>query len=122
MFSTENIAEIPVVHEQVIVQEIPDVSGPFPLSEVFTVPVYDQVHQVQSAAGEMVDNIVDFAVVQEQVIVPAVVDSLPLDEEFTGPVFVQVQQEQFPAGEVTENFAKIPVVTTLLPSSSSGRL
>ena len=35
--STENIAEIPVVHDQVIVQEIPDVSGPFPHSEVFTV-------------------------------------------------------------------------------------
>ena len=31
--STENIAEIPVVHEQVIVQDIPDVPGPLPPAE-----------------------------------------------------------------------------------------
>ena len=108
--STENIAEIPVVHEQVIVQEIPDVSGPFPHSEVFTVPVYDQVHQVQSAAGEMMENIVDIPVVQEQVIVPAVVDSLPLSDEFTGPVYDQVHQELVASSEMAENFAEIPVV------------
>ena len=111
--STENIAEIPVVHEQVIVQEIPDVSGPFPLSEVFTVPVYDQVHLVQSAAGEMMENIVDFPVVHEQVIaqdIPEVDDSLPLDDEFTGPVYDQVHQELVASSEMAENFAEIPVV------------
>ena len=40
--STENIAEIPVVHEQVIVQEIPDVIVPLPPAEECSAPVFDQ--------------------------------------------------------------------------------
>ena len=65
---TENIAEIPVVLEQVIVQEIPDVFVPLPLVEEFSAPVFDQVHQVQIAASEMTVDIAEIPVVQEQVI------------------------------------------------------
>ena len=65
----ENIAEIPVVQEQVIVQEIPHVIVPLPPVEAFTGPVYDPVHQVQIAAGEMAEIIAQFPVVHEQVLV-----------------------------------------------------
>ena len=44
--NTENFAEIPVVHEQVIVQDIPDVIAPLPLAQEFSALVYGQVHQV----------------------------------------------------------------------------
>ena len=40
--STENVAEIPVVYEQVIVQEIPDVIVPLPPAEECSAPVFDQ--------------------------------------------------------------------------------
>ena len=43
----ENIVEIPVVHEQVIGQDIPCVGGSLPPVEDFTWPVYDHVHQEQ---------------------------------------------------------------------------
>ena len=43
---TEIFAEIPVVHEQVIVQDIPDVIAPLPPAQEFSAPVYGQVHQV----------------------------------------------------------------------------
>ena len=66
---TENIAEIPVVQEQVILQEIPDVFVPLPPVEVFSAPVYHQVHQEQIAASEMTENIAEIPVVHEQVIV-----------------------------------------------------
>ena len=66
---TENIAEIPVVHEQVIVQAIPRVVGSLPPVEEFTGSVYDQVHQEQFAAGEMTENMVEIPVVHQQVIV-----------------------------------------------------
>ena len=48
---TVDIADIPVVHEQVIVQDIPEVFVPLPPAEEFSAPVYDQVHQVLDAAG-----------------------------------------------------------------------
>ena len=91
----------------------PRVVDPLPPIEEFTGPVYDQVHQVQFAAGEMPENMVEFPVVQEQVIVqaiPEVVGSLPPVEEFTRPVYNHVHQEQFAAGEMTENLVEIPVV------------
>ena len=50
---TETIAEVPVVLELVIVQEIPDVIVPLPPAEEFSAPVYDQAHQVQIAASEI---------------------------------------------------------------------
>ena len=43
---TDNFAEIPVVHEQVIVQDIPEVFVPLPPAQEFSAPVYGQVHQV----------------------------------------------------------------------------
>ena len=73
-------------------------------------PVYDQVHQEQFGAGEM---LVGIPVAQEQVIVqaiPRVVGSLPPVEGFTGPVFAQVHQEQLSASEMTVDIAEIPVV------------
>ena len=65
----ENIADIPVVHEQVIVQEIPDVIVPLPPAEEFSAPVNVQVHQEQIAASEMTVEFVEIPVVHEQVIV-----------------------------------------------------
>ena len=64
----ENIADIPVVYEQVIVQEIPDVIVPLPPADEFSAPVYDQVHQEQIAASEMTVDFAEIAVVHEQVI------------------------------------------------------
>ena len=91
----------------------PRVVDPLPHIGEFTGPVYDQVHQVQFTAGEMPENIVEFPVVREQVIVqaiPEVVDPLPPIGEFTGPVFNLLHQEQFAAGETPENLVEIPVV------------
>ena len=51
--TTENIAEIPVVQEQVILQEIPDVVNSLPPVEEFTAPVYNQVHLFLIVVGEM---------------------------------------------------------------------
>ena len=84
--------ESPVVQEQVIVQAIP-----LPPCEVFAAPVFDQVHQVQFAAGETTENIAEFLVVPEQVIVqiPRVAGSLRPVDEFTPPVYNPVHQEQF---------------------------
>ena len=85
----ENMVEIPVVHEQVIVQAIPRVVGSLPPCEVFSAPVFDQVHQEQLAAGEIQENMVEIPVVHEQVIVqaiPRVVGSLPPVDEFTAYV------------------------------------
>ena len=84
---------------------------------MFAAPVFDQVHQEQLAVGEITENIVEFPVVPEQVIVqaiPHVVGSLPPVEEFTRPVYNPFHQEQFSAGETTENIAKIPVVQELV--------
>ena len=61
--------EVPVVHEQVIVQAIPRVVGSLPPVEEFTGHVFDQVHQEQFAAGEMTENFAEIPVVKEQVIV-----------------------------------------------------
>ena len=65
----ENFAEIPVVHEQVIVQDTPQVVDSLPLDEEFTGPVYDQVHQELVASSEMTENFAEIPVVHEQVIV-----------------------------------------------------
>ena len=91
----------------------PRVVVPLPHIGGFPGPVYDQVHQEQFTAGEMPENIVEFPVVREQVIVqaiPEVVDPLPPIEEFTGPVYNLLHQEQFAAGETPENLVEFPVV------------
>ena len=89
----------------------PRVVGSLLPAEEATGPVYDHVHQEQFAAGEMSENMVEFHVVQEQVIVqaiPVVDDSLPLVEEFTGPGFYQVHHE---------HIAAVPAVTEFFPMS-----
>ena len=43
---TENFATIPVVQEQVIVQDIPEVVVPLPPAQEFSAPVYGHVHRV----------------------------------------------------------------------------
>ena len=48
---------------------MPHVVDSLPPVEEFTEPVYNQVHQEQSVAGEMTLNIVENPAVQEQVIV-----------------------------------------------------
>ena len=91
----------------------PRVVGSLLPVEEFALPVFYQVHQEQSAAGEMTENLVENPVVQEQVIVQAihhVFGSLPPCEVFAAPVFDQVHQVQFAAGETTENIAEFPVV------------
>ena len=75
--TTENIAEIPVVQEQVIIQEIPDVVVPLPPVEEFTELVYSPDHQEQMAAGEMTLNINGNSVAQEH----AIVQEIPPDVE-----------------------------------------
>ena len=100
-----NFAVSPVVLEQ-------GVDGSLPLAEEFTVPVFTAFHQEQFSAGETIENISVFPVVQEQVLVqavPRVVGSLPPVHEFTGPV-AQVHQEQLSASVMTENIVDFPVV------------
>ena len=80
----------------------PVVVGSLPPAEGFTGPVYYHAHHERFAAGETTENIAEFPVVQEQVLVqavPVVVDSLPPVEEFTGPVYNHVLHERFAAGE-----------------------
>ena len=83
------------------------VVDPLPPAEEFALSVFYQVHQEQSAAGEMTENtIANFPVVQEQVIIQAilrVVGSLPPGEVFAAPVYHQVHHEQFAAGATTRN-------------------
>ena len=72
----------------VIVQAISRVAH-FPPAEEFTEPVYNPFHQEQFAAGEATENIAEFPVVQEQVLVqaiPRLVGSLPPVDEFTAYV------------------------------------
>ena len=90
-------------------QSAPRVVGSLPPAEEFSLPVFYQVHQEQSAAGDITENIVDSPVVQEQVVVqaiPRVVGSLPPCEVFAAPVFDQVHQEPRAAGEITENIVE----------------
>ena len=115
---TEYVAPAPAVFDAAPApvtyhEAFPRVVGPLPPCEVVSAPVFDQVHQEQLAADEITENIVEFPVVSEQVIVqaiPHVVGSLPPVEEFTRPVYNPFHQEQFSAGETTEIIPEIPVV------------
>ena len=62
------------------------VVGSLPHGEVFAAPVFNQVHQVPLAGGEIPENLVEIPVVPEQVISLRVVDSLPPVDEFTAYV------------------------------------
>ena len=100
--TTENIAEIPVVQEQVIVQEILDVVVPLPPDEEFTEPVYNPVHQERIVAGENTHNMIGNSAVQEQV----VVQELP-------PVVEQTQETIDVASSITE--VPGPCATPVVP-------
>ena len=67
--TTQNIAGIPDVQEEVMVQEILNVVVPLPPVEEFTEPVHNPVHQERIVAGEITHNIIGNSAVQEQVIV-----------------------------------------------------
>ena len=84
--TTENIAEIPVVQEQVIVQEIPEVVDSLLPVEEFTTPVYKQVHQEQLITEEMTHNIVQNPAMHNQVIVQGIPEVVERIQEL--PVFV----------------------------------
>ena len=87
--TTENIAEFPVVPEQVIVQAIPRVAGTLPPVDQFTPPVYNPVHQEQFSASDTSENFANIPVVQEQLLVqatPRFGGSLPPVHEFTACV------------------------------------
>ena len=124
--------------------------APLPPVEKFTVPVFDQVHQVQSAAGEVTENFAKILVVHEQVIAqdfPEVIVPLPPAREVSAPVYGQVHQvfvglrperlvdarggrrgaaAQCPRWELLSSRCSRSVAltgsTTPLPSSSSSRL
>ena len=100
--TTENIAEIPVVQEQVIVQEIPDVVNSLPPVEELTEPVFNQVHHEQIVAGEMMQNTIGNSAVQEQ----AIIQEIPPD--------VEQMQEQ-----IVETIDNEPSSTSTSSSSTS---
>ena len=90
--TTENIAGIPVVQEQVIDQAIPEVVDSLPPLKEFAGPVCNQIHQEQIAAVETTENIAEIPVGEEQVIVqeiPEVVGPLPPVCESTEPEYNQ---------------------------------
>ena len=100
--TTENIAEIPVVQEQVTVQDIPEVVDSLPPVEEFTEPGYHQVHHEQIVAGEMTQNIIGNSAVQEQ----AIVQEIPPDVE-------QIQEQ------IIETIDNEPSSTSTSSSSTS---
>ena len=65
---TDYVAPAPAVF---VAAPVPRVVGSLPPGEVFAAPVVDQVHQEQLAASEIPENLVEFPVVHEQVIIPA---------------------------------------------------
>ena len=100
--TTENIAEIPVVQEQVIVQEIPDVVDSLPPVEEFTEPVHNQVHHERLVAGEMTQHTIGTSAVQQQMIV----QEIP-------PVVEQIQEQ------IVETIDNEPSSTSTSSSSTS---
>ena len=81
----------------------PQVAGSLPPFEELDAPVYDQIHQEQSVAGETTQNTFQNPAVQEQVMfqeipqAPQVVDSFPLLEDVALCENNQVHQEQIVA-------------------------
>ena len=94
--TTENIAEIPCVQEQVIIQEIPQVSSGERIQE-----------QIVDITGLVNPQISNTAI---EASAPEVVGSLLPFEEFTAPVYNQAHQEQIVAGEMALNIVENPVV------------
>ena len=89
--TTEDTAKIPVVQEQVIVQDIPDVVVPLPPVEEFTEPVCSSVHHEQIVTGEMTQDIIGISAVQDQVIVQ---ELPPIVEQTQETIDVTPQRSQ----------------------------
>ena len=112
--TTENIAEIPVVQEQVIVQAIPGVVDSVPPVEEFTGPGFNHVHHEHIAA------------------VPAVTEYFPMtddegDELSAGlrpaPLCEPLPQEQVQRHtvmQVIETFVPVQVLDTPVPQMGGG--
>ena len=101
------------------------VVGSLPPAEEFSRPVFGHVHQEQSAAGEMPENMVEFPDVQEQVLVqavPRVVGSLPPVQEITAYVarrpspLVEVRPSVRAQRHVVEQLADIAPMVQILDS------
>ena len=97
----------------------------FLLDDEFTEPVYNPFHQEQFSAGETTENIANFPVVQEQVLVrtiPRFVGSLPPVEEFTAyvarrpPPLVEVRPCVRAQRHVVEQLADIAPMVQILDS------
>ena len=91
--------------------------------EEFTEPVYSPVHQEQFSAGDTTENIANFPVVQEQVLVQAIprfVGSLPPVEDFTAYVarrpspLVEVQPSARAQRHAVEAFGEFAPMVQIL--------
>ena len=121
--TTENIAEFPVVPEQVIVQATPEVVDSLPPVQEFAEPGYNQVHHEQIVAGEMTLNILGNSALQDQVIVqdiPEVVGRIqepavlvPMIE--TAPVVAEDVQSAQVGDIIADNFTDEEFAQALVP-------
>ena len=123
--TTENIAEIHVVHEHVIIQEILLVVDSLPPVEEFTAPVFQHVHQEQLITEEMTHNIHENLVMRDQVIVqdipevierkqdPSVFVTAPMTE--TAPVVAEDVQSVQVGDIISDNFTDEEFAQALVP-------
>ena len=120
--TTENTAEIPVVQEQVIVQEIPDVVDSLPPVEEFTEPVYNQVHHEQIVAGEMTQNTTGNSGVQEQVIVqdiPPIVEQI--QEQIVETIDVTLQGSHFAPNTSSTSTSHFDITSSSSSTSTTNK-
>ena len=96
---------------------------PLPPAEEFTEPVYNPVHQEQFSAGDTTENIANFPVVQEQVLVqaiPRLVGSSPPVDEFTAYVarrplpLVEVQPSVRAQRHIVEDLGELAPLVQIL--------
>ena len=89
---TMNIVENPIVQEQVIVQENPELQ------------VMERIQEHIVDIAGLVKPQSSFTAVEASA--PQVVGSLPPFQEFDAPVYNQIHQEQIVAGETTQNIVQ----------------
>ena len=114
------------VHQEQLaggVSRVSRVAHTLPPAEEFTDPVCNPVHREQFSAGETTENIVNFPVVQEQVLVqaiPRLVGSSPPVDEFTAYVvmrplpLVEVQPSVRAQRHIVEDLAPLVQILDLL--------
>ena len=99
------------------------VVGSLPLGDVFAAPVFFQDHQEQFAGGDTIENIANFPVVQEQVLVqaiPRLVGSSPPVDEFTAYVarrplpLVEVQPSVRAQRHIVEDLGELAPLVQIL--------